>query len=1473
MAIAPYINEWCIHQEQDLLFARRPTIPSTLLSTIPNTTPFDELLDSIGPYKYSSPVEAHYANEWEEHCIHQAFTRFMNGDFTSRDTNQPDCEEIQATEEFEKQGGRISRKEYTSIQAICRSKSEISIRSVPSDMTQEFEEALLHLSKHLAILKPRFCMSDISKEGDIRNFLRRCSSFRARIETENDIFPILIDSGCSTACSGHIDDFCGQLAFGDFGTVKTADGSAQIQGFGMLHWKVIDRNGKAIILKVPGYYCPAIQMRLLSPQDYCRFHKIYPVQGKNYWGTMDGMSMFILRDDADGLATIDAPMEPMSRLPMIFGEIVQKEERTKSEPTTKCESCSQANVSINIYDPRNVNLSPAQKALKLDHDRLGHIGFKRLQALYKGKDTFIEWDGSVSQRDSCLHPTIEAQASCSIPACATCMLAKSKKKSRRGKIQKEDSKIKDILRSDDLVPGSVVSVDHYASPVRGRLPNTYGREAYKRRYCGGTLFYDHASGKIFINHQVSLDGSDTIRSKRKFEREALQCGVSIQKYHADNGIFTKQEFTEELENDNQYLSLSGVGAHHQNGVAERAIGTVQSMARSMLLHVRLMWPEQFDAALWPFAFDYAVHIYNHMPIHARQLSPQEIFCGTVLGCSALQRLRVFGCPAYVLDARIQDGKKIPKWEPRARLAQFLGFSKEHSTLVALVLNVKTGGISPQFHVVYDELFETVTSEMEIDMEEKWIELFKGSRDLYLDWFELEGGTRLVPECVFEDAEQFKGEDDNRLVEDNLLPAPPMPETAQPRQSTPQQQDSSSSKEQSTSLPKLNNIPEETGDEDEPKYFDVEWGTQPPRTKRRRGRKETKLSLPQNSSRRYNLRSRKKATILADLSVREIMSPIFSHIEYISDPDTLAMATLDWEHVSDDPYCQYFDEIFTTFYDEETMTILDADAIHPFALASKLHNEDFPSYQDIIRMPPEERNKWMDSMDEELQALYEFGTFEFIPRSEVEEGEEIIKTTWAFRKKRKPSGEVYRYKSRLCVRGDLQNGNYDLNETFAPVAEWSTVRLLFTLCCMMNWTSASIDFKNAFAQATLPKPIYLELPQGYAKANPGSSDLVMKIKKSLYGDRRAANLWYRKIRGTLEGPMGFTVSTMDPCLFIRHDCMIALYVDDAILFAKDEESIQKVLDDLKTHEYDYSRDGTFSSYLGILLERREDGTMKLSQPGLKQQIVEILGLKDSTPKATPISQPLLNHSKSEPFNQSFNYRSAIGMLLYVGNNTHPECTYAINACARHCVAPKVAHAEAVKRIGRYLKGVINEGLIIKKPPDNGEITLDCHCDADFAGNYNKLDGDDPVSVRSRTGYVVTLGNVPVLWKSKVQSEIALSTMEAEYISLSTSMRSLIQLRSLLFEMNNIFDLGLKSRLSTISTVFEDNSACRILATTDPPRLTPRSKHIAIKYHWFREHLSDEIRIVQVPTKKQKGDGFTKPLDLQKFSDFRLDICGW
>lgn len=237
---------------------------------------------------------------------------------------------------------------------------------------------------------------------------------------------------------------------------------------------------------------------------------------------------------------------------------------------------------------------------------------------------------------------------------------------------------------------------------------------------------------------------------------------------------------------------------------------------------------------------------------------------------------------------------------------------------------------------------------------------------------------------------------------------------------------------------------------------------------------------------------------------------------------------------------------------------------------------------------------------------------------------------------------------------------------------------------------------------------------------------------------------------------------------------------------------------------------------------------------------------------------------------FNYRSVIGMAMFLCNNTRLDCAMAVHQCARFGSNPKRTHEIALKRVGRYLLGTANRGLIIRPTQ---EMNLDCFVDADFCGVFNLEDGHDPRSVRSRTGFVITLGDVPVLWKSKLQPQIALSTMEAEYIALSTALRSLLPLKEVLFSMAKALKIEITPN-SQISKVWEDNHAAEILATTHPPRLTPRSKHIAIRYHWFREQLKPgKTEIKSIPTNLQKADILTKALQKQKHEAIRKLKMGW
>ena len=128
-------------------------------------------------------------------------------------------------------------------------------------------------------------------------------------------------------------------------------------------------------------------------------------------------------------------------------------------------------------------------------------------------------------------------------------------------------------------------------------------------------------------------------------------------------------------------------------------------------------------------------------------------------------------------------------------------------------------------------------------------------------------------------------------------------------------------------------------------------------------------------------------------------------------------------------------------------------------------------------------------------------------------------------------------------------------------------------------------------------------------------------------------------------------------------------------------------------------------------------------------------------------------------------------------THPEIAYAVHQCACFCVSPKHSHREAVKHIGCYLLSTKDQGIILKPKQD----TFDCWVDTSHAGEWKKQTAvDDVDTTRSRTGYVIMFAGCPLIWASKLRTEITLSSTEAEYVALSTATREIIHLIDFLKE---------------------------------------------------------------------------------------------
>ena len=142
--------------------------------------------------------------------------------------------------------------------------------------------------------------------------------------------------------------------------------------------------------------------------------------------------------------------------------------------------------------------------------------------------------------------------------------------------------------------------------------------------------------------------------------------------------------------------------------------------------------------------------------------------------------------------------------------------------------------------------------------------------------------------------------------------------------------------------------------------------------------------------------------------------------------------------------------------------------------------------------------------------------------------------------------------------------------------------------------------------------------------------------------------------------------------------------------------------------------------------------------------------DANTAPTPaVTTALEKDEFGEKFDEKWEYPSVIGMLLYLSGNSRPDIAFAVNQCARFTHNPRKIHATAVKRVLRYLKVTSEQGLILQPNPN---YKLDCYVDADFAGLWSVGNDQDPISVKSRSGFVITFMECPITWSSNYKPKL-------------------------------------------------------------------------------------------------------------------------
>ena len=504
------------------------------------------------------------------------------------------------------------------------------------------------------------------------------------------------------------------------------------------------------------------------------------------------------------------------------------------------------------------------------------------------------------------------------------------------------------------------------------------------------------------------------------------------------------------------------------------------------------------------------------------------------------------------------------------------------------------------------------------------------------------------------------------------------------------------------------------------------------------------------------------------------------------------------------------------------------------------------------MQAEDSDQWKEAADVEYESLIQNKTWSL---AELPEGRKAIGSKWVFTKKLTKDGEIDRYKARLVAQGFNQVQGIDYSETFSPTVRMTTVRALLQSAVNNNWFLHQMDVKTAYLNADIDYEVFIKQPEGYEQTGDSGEKLYCRLNKSIYGLKQSGRLWNSVLNDYLIGN-GFQKSSVDSCLYLMnsdsHAVRIIVFVDD-IIIACDDLSLLSDVKAMLNQRFKMSDLGELTWFLGMEFER-EPECIAVNQRMYLTNVLTKHGMGECKPASTPCAEKEIFDDDDDEMAQVPNevYRSIVGSLVYAMTCTRPDLCWIVSKLSQYLNEPVTKKRWVIiKRVLRYIQGTKNRKLMFKKSP----ISLVGYCDASWGG---------PPDRKSITGYAFAMSegesNTGIIsWKSRKQSTIALSSCEAEYVSMAGAIQEGLFLRQLLFDIDVNFD-DVPSFV-----VYCDNQGA--IALAQKAQVSERSKHFDVKYHFIRNHVSDgNVQLRYLPTNEMMADCFTKPLGKLLFERF-------
>jgi hypothetical protein len=507
-----------------------------------------------------------------------------------------------------------------------------------------------------------------------------------------------------------------------------------------------------------------------------------------------------------------------------------------------------------------------------------------------------------------------------------------------------------------------------------------------------------------------------------------------------------------------------------------------------------------------------------------------------------------------------------------------------------------------------------------------------------------------------------------------------------------------------------------------------------------------------------------------------------------------------------------------------------------------------TYFQAINSP--EAEQWLEAMHDEMKSLNALGTWTYVEVSDTQK-KKALPVKWVYKIKLNETGEVERFKARLVAKGFKQIYGIDYTEVYAPVSKHTTLRFLLSKAVNRNMHIHQMDVSTAFLHGKLAEEIYVQQPEGFHVGGPNT---VCKLHKALYGLKQAPKAWYDTISKVLVSE-GFCISDADPSLFILNKTegsgsYLLLYVDDILIFSQDM-NVVKDIKSLLSSNFNVKDLGEARHFLGMQIkqERDENGVLvsiTLSNEKLINDMLESFDVQNEKPKSTPLDRSMkLKKTEGKPLPQNNRYRELVGGVLYLSNTTRPDIAYSAALLARFSNCPTTQHWGAGIHLLKYLSGTKKLGLKWEKAKSG----IIAYVDSDFAGDLDEY--------RSTSGFVFLSEGTAISWGSKLQRLAALSTVEAEFVAMSSGVQEALWLGKLVHDVGE--DLG-------AAVILSDNTGA--LANVRGIPISPRTKHIGVRYHRMRgEVVKGNIDPQYIHTSENIADMFTKTLPKALFVKFR------